>query len=72
MYPLYGYGGKLPGAPGANPVSHCFALNGDIFYPEVNGIQGVLNTYFASLKKIGLYGPTHFSGILDYVAGFCE
>jgi len=49
MYPLYGYGGKLPGAPGANPVSHCFALNGDIFYPEVNGIQGVLNTYFASL-----------------------
>jgi hypothetical protein len=52
MYPLYGFGGKIPGAPGASPVSHCFALNGDIFYPEANGMQGVLNSYFASLNKI--------------------
>jgi hypothetical protein len=71
MYPLYGFGGKLPGAPDS-AASHCFALNGDIFYPEVNTVQGVLNAYFASLNKVQLYGPTHFSKILDYVNGFCE
>lgn len=51
MYPAYGFGGKLPGSPD-NSASHCFALNGDIFHPEVNTIQGVLNAYFTSLKKV--------------------
>lgn len=31
MFPVYGFGGKLPGK---DNVSHCFALNGDIFSPE--------------------------------------
>jgi hypothetical protein len=35
MYPVYGFGGKLPGAPDA-AASHCFALNGNIFKPECN------------------------------------
>ena len=48
MYPVYGFGAKLPSSPDT-AASHCFALNGDIFYPEVNGMQGVLNNYFASL-----------------------
>lgn len=71
MYPTYGFGGKIPGAPG-NTTSHCFALNGDIFYPEVNTMQGVLNSYYQSLNKVELHGPTYFSGILNYVNGFCE
>jgi len=36
-FPLYGFGGKLKGAP--NKASHCFALNGNIFDPEVAGID---------------------------------
>ena len=72
MYPVYGFGGKIPNSPDMGSASHCFALNGDIFYPEVNGMQGVLNAYFASLQKVQLYGPTHFSSILDYVNSFCE
>lgn len=41
MFPVYGFGGKLPGTPD-NAPSHCFALNGDVFAPEVSGIDGVL------------------------------
>ena len=37
MYPVYGFGGKNVISP-FNKVSHCFALNGDIFKPEVQGI----------------------------------
>lgn len=43
MYPVYGFGGKLPGGQDA---SHCFALNGDIYNPEQNQLQGVLNAYY--------------------------
>lgn len=32
QFPTYGFGGKYPGA---NKVSHCFALNGNIYKPEV-------------------------------------
>jgi hypothetical protein len=71
MYPVYGFGGKLPNSPD-NAASHCFALNGNIFRPECNGLEGVLNAYYKSLSKIQLYGPTHFSGILKYVNGFCS
>lgn len=35
-FPLYGFGGKLRGAKEA---SHCFALNGNMFDPEVAGIE---------------------------------
>jgi hypothetical protein len=35
MYPVYGFGGRLPAAPD-NAASHCFALNGNIFKPECN------------------------------------
>jgi hypothetical protein len=51
MYPVYGFGAKLPGAPDA-AASHCFALNGNIFKPECNTMQGVLNAYYESLKKV--------------------
>ena len=71
MYPVYGFGAKLPGAPDA-AASHCFALNGNIFKPECNTLQGVLNAYYESLKKVQLFGPTHFSEILKYVNGFVK
>ena len=34
-FPLYGFGGKLLDSKAA---SHCFALNGNIFDPEVKTI----------------------------------
>lgn len=47
-----------------NRASHCFAVNGDIFDPECDGIEGVLDAYKNALNKISFYGPTHFSDVL--------
>ena len=49
-----------------NPVpsggpSHCFALNGNIFDPECDGLDGVLDAYLNARKNVNFYGPTHFS-----------
>lgn len=41
MFPVYGFGGKIPNHP-ENKSSHCFALNGDIFRPEVSGVEGIM------------------------------
>ena len=40
---LYGFGGAVP--PYINRASHCFALNGNIFDPRVNGIEEVMQCY---------------------------
>ena len=36
QFPCFGFGGKVPGSPDES-ASHCFALNGDIYKPFVNG-----------------------------------
>ena len=53
-------------------TSHCFALNGDIFNPECNGIEGAEEAYQQSLDIVQLHGPTHFSEILKAINGRCE
>ena len=55
MFPTYGFGGK---PPTCDRVSHCFALNGDIFDPECSGVKGVMNTYYKSLNLVKLWGNT--------------
>ena len=62
---LYGFGGAIP--PYTNRASHCFALNGDIFDPRVNGIQEVVNCYQRALTNCKLYGPTNFAEIINEV-----
>jgi hypothetical protein len=42
-------------------TSHCFALNGNIFDPECDGLEGVLEAYLNARKNVNFYGPTHFS-----------
>jgi len=42
MFPTYGFGGILPDT---NQFSHCFALNGNIYAPHCNGLNGVLHSY---------------------------
>ena len=48
-------------------MSHCFALNGDIFDPEVDGLEGVVEAYKNALKNVNLYGPTNFAPIIELV-----
>lgn len=68
--PAYGFGAQVPPAKGR--ASHCFALNGDIFAPECNALEGVVQAYQNALSKVALYGPTHFSEILAEINGRCE
>ena len=69
MYPVYGFGSRL--AECFN-TSHCFALNGNIFRPEVNGVQGILGAYQHAITKASWSGPTNFSPIINYVIGYCQ
>jgi len=62
--PVFGFGAKIPGF---KSPSHCFALNGNIFAPEVHTVDGVLNTYCKSLCKLQFSGPTNFSEIIRYI-----
>lgn len=41
--PFFGYGAKLP--PFRNSVSHCFAVNGNIFQPEERGVLNLMQNY---------------------------
>lgn len=70
--PLFGFGGQLSWCmPDKNiAASHCFALNGDIFNPEVDGVTEAVSTYLNSLDKVKLCGPTYFNQIIDFVKDF--
>ena len=43
-------------------------MNGDIFNPECDGIEGVIEAYENAIKNVKFYGPTHFSQVIKMVA----
>lgn len=51
LYPVYGFGAKNVTA-NSNTTSHCFALNGNIFDPEVQGIDGVVTAYQNAIRRV--------------------
>ena len=71
LYPVYGFGGKVKDSPDQS-VSHCFALNGDIYKPECNGTAGVLEAYYNSMKHVDFFGPTHFNEVIRNVNGHAD
>ena len=68
--PVLGFGAAVP--PYGNEANHCFALNGNIFDPEVDGIDGVVEAYKHAINRVNLYGPTNFSPILRTVNEMTE
>jgi len=58
--------------PPLTRASHCFALNGDIFDPEVDGIEGVVEVYKNAIRKVKLNGPTYFSEVIKLVANMAQ
>lgn len=68
--PAFGFGAKLP--PYMNVVSHCFAMNGNIFSPEVEGIEGVIEAYKAVLSQIEFHGPTVFNELISEVIEYAK
>ena len=69
--PVFGYGATMPQAT-SQKASHLFALNGDIFNPEVDGLQGVVDVYKSALKNVNLYGPTNFAPTVELVCDMAE
>lgn len=67
---LYGFGGAVP--PNNCRPSHCFAMNGNIFNPRVNGLDEVVAHYKHCLNNVNLYGPTNFADILNQVNNHVE
>jgi hypothetical protein len=65
LFPCFGFGARLKTGLGGRDVSHCFALNGNIFDPECDGLEGVLEAYKNAIKKVELYGPTHFNKVVE-------
>ena len=60
--PLFGFGANISSY--YREVSHCFAMNGNFFRPEVKGIEGITECYKNTLEKIKFSGPTYFSPLL--------
>jgi len=60
--PVYGFGAKLP--PYFETVSHCFAINGDFFNPEITGLEEVIEQYKSCVKQIKFHGPSAITDIL--------
>ena len=61
---LIGFGASIMDAMPDRP-SHCFALNGNIFDPEVYGLVGIIESYKRCLEFIKLSGPTKFHHLLQ-------
>ena len=59
---VYGFGAQVP--PVAGRASHCFALNGNVFNPKLQGVPNIVDCYRNALNNVKLYGPTHFSEII--------
>lgn len=50
-------------------LCECFLpQNGNPQNPYCSGIEGVMEAYYQSLKSVRLYGPTHFSPVINHVA----
>lgn len=47
-----------------------FVQNGNPQNPYCTGIEGVMEAYYQSLKSVRLYGPTHFSPVINHVARY--
>jgi len=63
---VYGFGAKIP--PSHSVCSDCFALTGDFFLPEVEGIDGILQAYFRALHVCHLHGPSRLSEVVKLIA----
>lgn len=68
--PFFGFGAKIP--PVENRASNCFAVNGDIFDPECDGLEGIIEAYKSALHKVNFYGPTHFNEVIKMVVDMAQ
>ncbi|XP_062612152.1 copine-8-like [Saccostrea cucullata] len=68
LFPALGFGARMSDGS----VHHEFALNFNPSNPFCQGVEGVLQAYYNSLKNVQLYGPTNFSPVINHVARFAQ
>lgn len=61
--PLFGFGAMVDESHYSD-VSHCFAMNGNCFRPEVYYIDGIKDCYENTIPKVIFAGPTYFAPML--------
>jgi hypothetical protein len=61
-----GFGAKLK--PYLNVVSHCFALNGNYFHPEIESLEKVCEAIDSTLGDVELHGPKIISESIRYAS----
>jgi hypothetical protein len=69
-YPVYGFGARLP--PSHTVTSDCFALTGDFFDPEVQGVDGIIQAYQRALRVVRLHGPTRLQPIIKHMVSMAQ
>ena len=69
MFPVFGFGGKFGST---NEVSHCYPINMNFNDPNIQSIDGILQTYRNILNQTKLYGPTYFHYIIDHVVSLVK
>lgn len=52
--------------PFRTTVSHCFAVNGNIFAPEIRGVHEVMRCYTRCLEEIKFHGPSGLAPIIEF------
>ena len=64
--PLYGFGAQVDGNE-----ARLFAMNGNIFKPEVQGLNGVREAYRKAISspRVSLHGPSDFGPFLKHITG---
>eukprot|EP00347_Sterkiella_histriomuscorum_P019986 403339535 len=62
--PFLGFGAKLP--PYYNTASQCFAVNGDIFFPEELGVDNLNKAYMSCLEQVQFHGPSAFAPVIRF------
>ena len=69
LFPVLGFGARIP--PDGR-VSHEFYVNGHPSNPYCERISGVLSAYKSCIRRVQLYGPTHFSPTINHVANIAR
>ena len=68
--PFLGFGAKLP--PTWTETSSCFAMNGNIFNPESNGVEGLMVDYVKGMPKLTPHGPAAHAEVIKYAIRYSE
>lgn len=65
IFPVFGFGAR---SPQDGSTLHEFNVNGSESDPNCVGLEGVMEAYENCLSTVMMFGPTHFSPIINHVA----